>query len=403
MLPDNWIKSMNKIKTNSARAAITGLGESTFSRKPGSTPRALAVEACVAAVADRAADMSIIDGLLLNRSPIEHSSVLPLHLKRDLCLGDLSLLACIEAEGSSAIQMIQYASAAIEAGTANNVLCVFADAPVGNDGAGASYAVSLDLTGLPGWDECNGLIGATSGFALSAQRYFHLYGTNHRMLYASAAADREWASLNPKAFLRNPLDENEYFNSRWIVEPLRLFDCAYPVNGAVAVLVSAAQEAEDGPNPPVYLHAFGQGHSGARNFAGYELETQTGAEIAARTLLGGIGATSTLFDYCEFYNPFSINTILSLEGYGLCQPGEAEDLIASGATRPGGRLPVNTGGGHLSSYYLQGMTPIHEAVIQARGHGGERQVPTNDVGLVTGFGGRMEYHSAMTVSAHRQL
>ncbi|MDF1835104.1 MAG: thiolase family protein [Alteraurantiacibacter sp. bin_em_oilr2.035] len=394
---------MNTLRKNSAKAAITGLGESAFSRKPGSTPRVLAVEACLAAVADRAIDMSAIDGLLLNRSPIEDGSVLPLHLKRDLCLGDLSLLASIEAEGSSAIQMIQYASAAIAAGTATNVLCVFADAPVGAAGAGASYSISMDMTGLPGWDEWNGLIGATSGFALSAQRYFHLHGADSHTLYASAAADREWASLNPKAFLREPLSEDEYLNSRWIVEPLRLFDCAYPVNGAVAVLVSAAQDAEDGPNPPVYLHAFGQGHSGARHFAGNEPETLTGAEIAARTLLNGIGATPALFDYCEFYAPFSISTILSLENYGLCQPGEAGEMIASGATRPGGQLPINTGGGHLSSYYLQGMTPVHEAVIQARGHGGERQVPNNDVGLATGFGGRMEYHAAMTVSPHRQL
>ena len=49
------------------------------------------------------------------------------------------------------------------------------------------------------------------------------------------------------------------------------------------------------------------------------------------------------------------------------------------------------------------MTPVHEAVVQARGDGGERQVPKNDIGLVTGFGGRMEYHSAMTISPHREL
>lgn len=382
---------------------MIGLGESTFSRKPNQSARALAVDACLAAIADAGLERAEIDGLLLNRSPIEPSSVLPLHLKRDLCLGDLSMLTSIEGEGSSAIQMIQYAALAIEAGAAENVLCIFADAPVGAAGGGAAYSISMNVTGIEGWDERHGLIGATGAFALSAQRYFHLYGADSEALFEAAASDREWAARNPKAFLRKPLEKEEYFASRWIVEPLRLFDCAYPVNGAVAVVVSSAENAEDRPNPPVYLHGFGQGHSGARNFAGEEPETRTGAEIAARNLLAGLGATPEVFGFCEFYNAFSIATILALEGYGFCKAGEGAEFIASGATRPGGALPTNTGGGHLSSYYLQGMTPVHEAVIQIRGHGGERQAPSTDLGLVTGFGGRMEYHAAMAVSPHRVI
>ncbi|WP_370236695.1 thiolase family protein [Henriciella sp.] len=394
---------MNVVRKRSAASAIIGLGESTFSRKPDKTARAHAVEACLDAVSDAGLKMAEIDGLLLNRSPIEASSVLPLHLKRDIGLGDLSLLASVEAEGSSAIQMIQYAALAIDAGMAEKVLCVFADAPVGATGGGDAYSISMNLVGLDGWDERHGLIGATGGFALSVQRYFHLYGADSNALYEAAAADREWAALNPKAFLRKPLDKEEYFASRWIVEPLRLFDCAYPVNGAVAVIVSGAESAADGPNPPVYVHGFGQGHSGARNFAGAEPEIQTGAGIAGRNLFGGLGITPGACDFCEFYNPFSITTILALEGYGFCKPGEGVDFIAGRATRPGGALPTNTGGGHLSSYYLQGMTPVHEAIVQIRRCGGERQVPSNNLGLVTGFGGRMEYHSAMTVSPHREI
>ena len=390
-------------KTRSAKAAVIGLGESTFSRKPDQSARGLAVDACLAAVADAGLKRSQIDGLLLNRSPIEPSSVLPLHLKRDLCLGDLSLLASIEAEGSSAIQMIQYAALAIEAGIAANVLCVFSDAPVGVAGAGAAYSISMNLTGLEGWDERHGLIGATGAFALATQRYFHLYGADSNALYEAAASDREWAARNPKAFLRKPLDKDEYFASRWIVEPLRLFDCAYPVNGAVSVIVSSADNAKDRPKPPVFLHGFGQGHSGARNFASEEPEIHTGAEIAEHNLLAGLGASPDVFDFCEFYNAFSIATILALEGYGFCAAGEGAEFIASGATRPGGALPTNTGGGHLSSYYLQGMTPVHEAVIQIRGYGGERQVSKTTLGLVTGFGGRMEYHAAMAVSPHREI
>lgn len=58
-------------------------------------------------------------------------------------------------------------------------------------------------------------------------------------------------------------------------------------------------------------------------------------------------------------------------------------------------MPINTGGGHLSGYYLQGMTPVAEAVIQARGQAGDRQVPGIRRILVTNDGGRFDYHIGM--------
>ena len=391
------------IENRRSKVAIIGLGTSEFSRSSRTSARALAAEACINAISDAGMTKKDIDGLLLNRSPLEPHEILPLALRLDMGLGDLSLLASIEGEGSSALQMIQYASYAISSGAAKAVLCVFADAPVGDSGAGNSYAVSLGLTGLEGWDERQGLIGATGGFALSAQRYFHLYGGGPDSLYSAAASDRRWAEKNPDAFLRKPLTKEEYLASRWIVEPLRLFDCAYPVNGAVAVVVTSASYAEEWEGTPMYIHGFGQGHGGSPNFSGYEPEVKTGAEVAARNLYAATGLSPQNFDFCEFYNAFSITTLLALEGYGFCGAGEAVDFISDGITAPGGALPTNTGGGHLSSYYLQGMTPIHEAVVQIRGDGGDRQLAVSDIGLVTGFGGRMEFHAAMAVSQHREL
>jgi hypothetical protein len=54
-------------------------------------------------------------------------------------------------------------------------------------------------------------------------------------------------------------------------------------------------------------------------------------------------------------------------------------LGGNGRIAPGGSLPVNTGGGQLSSFYMWGMTPICEGVIQVRGEGGGRQVSKHDV------------------------
>ena len=83
-----------------------------------------------------------------------------------------------------------------------------------------------------------------------------------------------------------------------------------------------------------------------------------------------------------------------LEAYGFCEKGQAAAFVESGATSPGGRLPMNTGGGHLSGFYLQGMTPLIEAVQQVRGVAQGRQCPAGPV-LVGGLGGCFEYNATV--------
>jgi hypothetical protein len=43
------------------------------------------------------------------------------------------------------------------------------------------------------------------------------------------------------------------------------------------------------------------------------------------------------------------------------------------------------------------MTPLAEAVIQARGQAGERQVDRHNVVLVSGNGGYLDHHSTLVL------
>ena len=71
----------------------------------------------------------------------------------------------------------------------------------------------------------------------------------------------------------------------------------------------------------------------------------------------------------ELYDPFSIVTLCLLEEYGFCDPGTAGKLVRWPATPgPAATLPTNTGGGQLSGFYLQGMTPLAEAIDPAARH-----------------------------------
>src|SRR5207253_2581387 len=127
-------------------------------------------------------------------------------------------------------------------------------------------------------------------------------------------------------------------------------------------------------------------------------DLSTGAAIAAETLYGQLGITAGDIDICELYDCYTYTALVTLEDYGFCGKGEGGAFVEDGKLGPGGALPTNTGGGQLSGYYMWGMTPMSEAVIQTRGQGGERQVEKHDVVLVTGNGGILNYHGCLVLS-----
>jgi len=100
--------------------------------------RALAAAAVRAAMADAGVGPDQVDGLLLNPSALADPGVLPPKVQDDMGLRTLGMLTTIEAKGSSVLQMVQYATAAIHSGLASVVACVFADAPIGRRAAAGS-------------------------------------------------------------------------------------------------------------------------------------------------------------------------------------------------------------------------------------------------------------------------
>jgi acetyl-CoA acetyltransferase len=87
------------------------------------------------------------------------------------------------------------------------------------------------------------------------------------------------------------------------------------------------------------------------------------------------GISRADIDFVSIQDPSSMWTIQMLEQFGFVEPGEAGAFIAEGKTGPGGELPVNTSGGHLSESYMWGWLHTAEVVRQLRGACGDRQVP----------------------------
>jgi acetyl-CoA acetyltransferase len=133
---------------------------------------------------------------------------------------------------------------------------------------------------------------------------------------------------------------------------------------------------------------------------GWDVETQTGAPLSKERAFAMAGVTVDDVDVLQAYDCYTYTVLVTLEDYGFCEKGEGGPFVANGRLAPGGSLPTNTGGGQLSAYYMWGMTPLSEGIIQARGQGGERQVPKHDVVLVTGNGGILDHHSTLVLSKH---
>ncbi len=378
----------------SGKAAICGLGITDMGRVYRSATD-FAVEAVHLALADAGLEKSQLDGLLINAGATQGVNI-GLHQK--LGLQELNVLTFMQGYGSSAAQMIQYAAMAVENGMADYIACVFADDPL-KEGkrTGESYANRPRPSAMASLVPIYGFTGANQMYALGAQRHMDTFGTTQDQLGQIAVSQRQWAAFNDRATMRKPMTLADYHASPWVVEPFHIVDCCLVSNGGVAVIVTSAERARDLAQPPVYIRGWAQQHNHDTGRAGHDPLLYGPAAKAGPRAFAMADATLDDVTQCQLYDCYTYTVLVTLEDYGFCAKGEGGAFVEDGKLGPGGSFPTNTGGGELSSFYMWGMTPVTEAVIQGRGHGGERQVP-NDLILVSGNGGILNYHATLLLS-----
>ena len=381
------------------RCVISGVGQSDVARRLGRNPLELTLDACYAAIADAGLTPRDIDGL----------STYPGPMAQPKGFTGASATAAIDAmrldvdwydsgvETSGQLGSVTKACMAVAAGLADHVLCfrsVWEGSAQGTGGraslgptgggAGRMYAGDFQQWTLP-----FGSAGAPIWIALYAQAHMHRYGIAPEQLAQIALNGRRNAAFNPKAIYRDPMSLDDYFASRMITTPLRLFDCDVPCDGATAVVVSRRELAADLAQPPVLVEAMGTAmHDRPSWDQLHDLTRIMGADAAAQ-MWDRTGLTPADVDVAEVYDGFSYLTMLWLEALGLCGPGESGAFVEGGTRIAlGGQLPLNTAGGQLSAGRLHGYGFLHEACVQLRGHGGERQVrPLPEVAVVAAGGG----------------
>ena len=370
------------------RCAIAGIGATDFSRNSGRSDLTLAVQAAVAALDDAGLPAAKIDGIVR----CDMDTVRPNDLAHALGIPQLTFWSDVGPGGTAPPAMIAQAVAAITAGLATTVLC-FREL---NGRSGRRYGQGKDTAeragGAGSYDEFffpYGLMTPGQIFALMAQRHMHEYGTRPEHLGAIALACRERANANPRAQMHGrPLTMDDYLAARMIAEPLRLFDFCLETDGAACVIVTSTERARDLRRPPAVIRAVAQASTPDPQ-PGIQFPvlmrdsiTQLPARAVADVLYRRADLTPADIDVAQLYDCFTITVLLQLEDWGFCAKGEGGPFAASGAIQKGGRIPINTGGGHLSEGYIHGMNHILEGVRQIRGES-TSQVPGAEHCLVT--------------------
>lgn len=361
--------------------AVVGVGYSPITRKGAPHPRALTLAAVNEALADAGLTGADVDGIFEYKFGPESPSAQ--EVARMIGATDLAAFADIIPNNPSGLAGPLQGVMAVAAGACETVLafrCL-------TSASGHTGGVRQGPSRIGGQDQYLTPYGYLGGIimdvAMAKQRWMAQYGRSEQDFGHIAVNARKWSSMNERAALRELITMDDYLGSRMISDPLRLLDCDYPVNGAVATVITTAERARDLRQTPVLVDAMSYG-TGAQVDWVFPADFLHGGTIPCAERLwrrSSFGPDDV--DVAQLYDGFTTVTVQWVEALGFCGIGEFGDWIGDGSRiGPGGDLPMNTAGGQLAEGRLHGVSFLNEAVLQLRGQCGERQVPGASVAVV---------------------
>jgi acetyl-CoA acetyltransferase len=331
-------------------ARIVAAAESPYSRHapPGTTTESLLADAFLRALAAAGLARGEIDGL-----GVASFTLAPDHV------ADLAWRLGVRARwlmedtngGASALNMLQHAVRAVDAGDARAIVLLAGDHLDREsfrrlvDGYNRATEAHLDM-------EAHGLTREDYGRLVVAQR--------------------AWASRNPGAVYRAPLTLDEYLAAPVVAEPLHRYDCVPVVSGADAIVVADSAGGVAVRAIRALHNADAQDGDGLR----------TGLAEVGPELWEAAGLAPDEIDAAYVYDDYPAMALVQLDELGLVPRGDVAAFLREST------LPVNTSGGQLSAGQAGaagGMHGVVEAVAQLLGRADGRQVDARRA-VVSGYG-----------------
>lgn len=372
-------------QTLRGRAAVVGLGETTFYRH-GKSPHSesqLTIQAILAASKDAGIAPSDIDGF---SSYADDRNSGP-RVAAALGCRELRYSNMVWGGGGGGVAAaLQNAAAAVATGLAECVV-VYRGLAQGQFGRFGRGRETRQVQGEAAHTEPYGLLSAAHLFGMKVTRFMHDHGIKPSALRAVSMASYHHAQTNPRAMMfGRPLTEAAYDDSRWIVEPFRLFDCCLESDGAAALIVVPAERAHDHPRRPCYVLGAASGASfraAARVHNTPDYGSANFRTVARRVFeMAHVGPEDV--DVLQCYDHFTGGVLMAMVEHGFCAAKDVNAYFTlDNLSAPRGTLPLNTSGGNLAECYVHGLSLISEAVRQIRGDS-PNPVPGAEVSMVIG-------------------
>lgn len=367
------------------KAAIVGMGETKYEKDSGKNILQLASEATKYALNDANLSIGDIDGII-TLSPLSTSARLNNVLASYLGLKP-KYSAEVSVYGASSGTALKQAAEAITVKSAKRILVIGSDKnflkvqsnePQVLGGAYQQKFISAE---------------ATPSYAMAANLHQHLYNSTDEQRAKIAVDQRYNANHFEKALFKDKkLTLDDVLNSPTIASPIHMMEIVYPCDGAVAFIVTSADDAKSISKVPVVIEGAGFYNS---HFLYTESEMFTNGLVTGVQKAGDIayemaGISPEQIQVCGLYDCYTIAVILMLEDLGFCKKGQGGNFVEEHDLTFKGDFPVNTSGGQMSAGQpgdAGGMVNIAEVVRQLKGDAGERQVANAEYGITTSNGG----------------
>jgi acetyl-CoA acetyltransferase len=379
--------------TRRAQVAVVGAAESSrIGILPDISQIQLHADAALNAIADAGLRISDIDGIA---STGDSPEVIADYLGIKPTWADGTSVG-----GCSFMVHLRHAVAALEGGLCSTVLLTHGQSGRSMIGRTRPSLRSDSFNGQ--FEEPYGAAGPPSLLSIPVLRYMKTYGLTEEQLAMVVVVQREWAALNPRALLKDPITVEQVLGAKMISYPLRLPQCCVVTDGGGALVLVRADRAEDLRQRPAYVLGAGEGYGSPMLSQMEDFTTSRAFRTAGAAAFSQSGITTEAVDHVMLYDAFAHLPVFALEDLGFVKRGEAGGFISERNTAIGGRLPMNTTGGGLCYTHtgMYGMFAMQECVRQLRGTA-PAQVPGAKISLAHGIGGMFSASGTAIFSSER--
>ncbi len=207
------------------------------------------------------------------------------------------------------------------------------------------------------------------------------------------------ANKNPNALFHKEITVDDYIQSKFISQSLRMYDASPICDGCAVVIISKHPPRNKDQKPQVKITA----SASATEFVGVANRSNPlaaeGIQRSGMKALEIAGISIKDIDFFELHDAYSIISTLSLEAMGFAKRGEGWRLAVEEEILPSGKIPISSFGGLKARGHPIGASGVYQAVesyLQLTGDAGQNQLPKEcRVGLIQSVGG-----TASTVLTH---